>query len=208
MREACCTRGRQRSRTHRSFATLRARETLAYPFSCMPQWLLKPLDRHTPHMCASVPVKWFEQPLRHTREKVRKSVPRSSVSAHAAGAGELSTTLGVRAHTYGTASVPVMCRTPFTASARPLAPGHPTSYACRAVATARGMMRGLHKQPVWIRSVGRAECHYCWTYRISCQSACQDSKGHSEWPWSARKARSEQSCLSQVCNTPPKVGGL
>ena len=141
---ACCTRGRQRSRTYRSFATLRARETLAYPFSCTPQWLLKPLDRHTPHMCASVPVKWFEQPLRHTREKVRKSVPRSSVSAHAAGAGELSTTLGVRARTYGTASVPGVWQPPPAASARPRAAGHPTSYACRAAAPGRGMMRSLH----------------------------------------------------------------
>ena len=122
----------------------RARETFGYPFSCMPQWLLKPLHRCTPHMCASAPVKRFEQPLSNTREKVHKSVPRSSVLARTTGAGGWLTTPGVRAHTYGTASVPDMCRTPFTASARPLAPEHPTSYACRAVATARGMMRGLH----------------------------------------------------------------
>ena len=51
-------------------------------------------------MCASAPVKRFEQPLRNAREKVHKSVPRSSVWAHAAGADGWLTTPGVRARTY------------------------------------------------------------------------------------------------------------
>ena len=122
----------------------RARETFVYPFSCVPQWLLKPLHRRTPHMCASAPVKRFEQPLRNTRERVPKSVPRSSVWAHTAGADGWLTTPGVRARTYGTASVPGVWQPPPAASARPRAAGPPTSYACRAAATGRGMMRSLH----------------------------------------------------------------
>ena len=140
----------------------------------------------------------FASQLQRAAENSRPQVSAQQLSASAAGARGRSTTPGARARTYGTASVPGMPRPPLTGWARPRAAGHPTTSAWRAFGT---RCRSAW-QPVWIRSVGRAECLYCCTDRISCQPVCRNSQGHSERQWSAREARTEQSFMNHVCNTP------